>query len=102
MHAGLHFVYQPKKTHNKESRTGPIMSILMPRSGIPVICSRATLSYNSSYYRIHFLMAGQSFINNAKVDNDGGGKAETASLELQMSRDLLTFRNSAADIRYID
>ena len=47
-------------------------------------------------------MAGQSFINNAKVDNDGGGKAETASLELQMSRDLLTFRNSAADIRYID
>ena len=38
-----------KKTHNKESRTQPIMSILMPRSGIPVICSRATLSCDSSY-----------------------------------------------------
>ena len=28
-----------KKTHNKGSRTRPIMSTLMPRSGIPVICS---------------------------------------------------------------
>ena len=33
-----------KKTHNKGSRTQPILSTLMPRSGIPVICSRATLS----------------------------------------------------------
>ena len=38
-----------KKTHNKGSRTRPIMSTLMPRSGIPVICSRATTSCDSSY-----------------------------------------------------
>ena len=38
-----------KKTHNKGSRTRPIISTLMPRSGIPVICSRATLSCDSSY-----------------------------------------------------
>ena len=38
-----------KKTHNKGSRTRPIMSTLMPKSGIPVICSRATLSCDSSY-----------------------------------------------------
>ena len=38
-----------KKTHNKGSRTRPIMSTLMPRSGLPVICSRATLSCDSSY-----------------------------------------------------
>ena len=38
-----------KKTPNKGSRTRPIMSTLMPRSGIPVICSRATLSCDSSY-----------------------------------------------------
>ena len=42
-----------KKTHNKGSRTRPIMSTLMPRSGIPVICSRATLSCDSSYFNIH-------------------------------------------------
>ena len=41
-----------KKTHNKGSRTRPIMSTLMPRSGIPVICSRATLSCDSSYFLI--------------------------------------------------
>ena len=35
--------------NNKGSRTRPIMSTLMPRSGIPVICSRATLSCYSSY-----------------------------------------------------
>ena len=46
-----------KKTHNKGSRTRPIMSTLMPRSGIPVICSRATLSCDSSYfdYEISFV-----------------------------------------------
>ena len=44
-------------------------------------------------------MAGQSFINNEKVDNDLGGKAETASLELQMSKDLLSFKKSSVDIR---
>ena len=38
-----------KNTYNKESRTQPIMSALMPRSGITVICSRATLSCDSSY-----------------------------------------------------
>ena len=41
-----------KKTHNKGSRTRPIMSTLMPRSGIPVICSRATLSCDSSYSNV--------------------------------------------------
>ena len=45
-------------------------------------------------------MSGQCFINSQKVDNDMGGKAETATLEIQMSRDLLTFRNSSVDIRY--
>ena len=30
------------------------MSTLMPRSGIPVICSRATLSCDSSYYHFDF------------------------------------------------
>ena len=48
-----------KKTHNKGSRTRPIMSTLMPRSGIPVICSRATLSCDSSYWQMQksgFLM----------------------------------------------
>ena len=43
-----------KKTHNKGSRTRPIMSTLMPRSGIPVICSRATLSCDSSYFVCKF------------------------------------------------
>ena len=43
-----------KKTHNKGSRTQPIMSTLMPRSGIPVICSRATLSCDSSYFVLRF------------------------------------------------
>ena len=38
-----------KNTHNKGSMTPPIMSALMPRSGIPVICSQATLSCDSSY-----------------------------------------------------
>ena len=45
-----------KKTHNKGSRTRPIMSTLMPRSGIPVICSRATLSCDSSYYSLSTLV----------------------------------------------
>ncbi|KAH3881006.1 hypothetical protein DPMN_004929 [Dreissena polymorpha] len=44
-------------------------------------------------------MSGQSFINNQRVDSESGGKAETPTLELQMSGDLLTFRNSAAEIR---
>ena len=43
-----------KKTHNKGSRTRPVMSTLMPRSGIPVICSRATLSCDSSYLFFFF------------------------------------------------
>jgi len=51
------------------------------------------------YFRVHFLMAGQSFINHQKVDNDLGGNAETATLELQMSTDILTFKKSSADIR---
>ena len=45
-----------KKTHNKGSRTRPIMSTLMPRSGIPVICSRATLSCDSSYFASNFVL----------------------------------------------
>ena len=66
-----------KKTHNKGSRTRPIMSTLMPRSGIPVICSRATLSCDSSYlfrsdknsgcygnYSSHRLIIGKEEIDN--------------------------------------
>lgn len=49
--------------------------------------------------RVHFLMSGQSFINNEKVDSELGGKAETASLELLMTQDLLTFKKSSVDIR---
>lgn len=45
-------------------------------------------------------MSGQSFINSQKVDNDLGGNAETASMEIQMSKDLLTFKKSSVDIRY--
>ena len=52
-----------KKTHNKGSRTRPIMSTLMPRSGIPVICSRATLSCDSSYQRSSPKPLGQSKSN---------------------------------------
>ena len=46
-----------KKTHNKGSRTRPIMSTLMPRSGIPVICSGATLSCDSSYLALIFYLS---------------------------------------------
>ena len=53
-----------KKTHNKGSRTRPIMSTLMPRSGIPVICSRATLSCDSSYFIDHLLKHYDSRIFN--------------------------------------
>ena len=58
MHAGPSIptlCISAKKTHNKGSRTQPIMSTLMPRSGIPVICSRSTLSCNSSYSRLFFI-----------------------------------------------
>lgn len=44
-------------------------------------------------------MSGQSFINHQKVDSEVGGKAETASLELQMSTDVLTFKNSSVELR---
>ena len=47
------FCISAKKTHNKGLRTQPIMSTLMPRSGIPVICSRATLSCDSSYFSFY-------------------------------------------------
>ena len=54
MHAGPYtyctLCISAKRTHNKGSRTQPIMSTLMPRSGIPVICSRAALSCDSSYF----------------------------------------------------
>ena len=68
-----------KKTHNKGSRTQPIMSTLMPRSGsrtqpimstlmprsgIPVICSRATLSCDSSYYFLFFRFFSQQVRRN--------------------------------------
>ena len=50
MQAPIHTLcISAKETHNKGSRTQPIMSTLMPKSGIPVICSRATLSCDSSY-----------------------------------------------------
>ena len=56
-----------KKTHNKGSRTRPIMSTLMPRSGIPVICSRATLSCDSSYFLLLLLFFFLQF------EGGGGG-----------------------------
>ena len=43
MHAGPYtytLCISAKKTHNKGSRTRPIMSTLMPRSGIPVMRQR--------------------------------------------------------------
>ena len=55
-----------KKTHNKESRIQPIMSILMPRSGILVICSRATLSCYSSYLLLIFLW-NHLYLNKKKL-----------------------------------
>ncbi|KAH3881025.1 hypothetical protein DPMN_004948 [Dreissena polymorpha] len=45
-------------------------------------------------------MSGQSFNNNQQVDSETGGKTETPTLELLMYGDLLTFRNSAAEIRF--
>ena len=52
MHAGP-YTYtlniRPKRQKIKGSRTRPIMSTLMPRSGIPVICSRATQPCDRSY-----------------------------------------------------
>ena len=46
-------------------------------------------------------MSGQAFINNAKVDNDGGGKAETDTLTVIMDPDILTLRKAAADVMWI-
>ena len=60
-----------KKTHNKGSRTRPIMSTLMPRSGIPVICSRATLSCDSSYSdvqgQITLVLVSGRYLNSSKL-----------------------------------
>ena len=55
-----------KKTHNKGSRTRPIMSTLMPRSGIPVICSRATLSCDSSYNQYRCTVSTVELLENRK------------------------------------
>ena len=56
-----------KKTHNKGSRTRPIMSTLMPRSGIPVICSRATLSCDSSYLCYFWLYFQWKSLEKARI-----------------------------------
>ena len=67
MHAGpyTYTLYISKQTHNKGSRTRPIMSTLMPRSGIPVICSRATLSCDSSY--LSYLLCNFANVISRKV-----------------------------------
>lgn len=51
--------------------------------------------------RVHFLMAGSFRVNDQKLDHDGGGNAETASLEIDLCGDLLSFYKSAVIIRYI-
>ncbi|XP_063415574.1 endonuclease 8-like 3 [Mytilus trossulus] len=49
--------------------------------------------------RVHFLMAGSFLVNNKKLDHDHGGTAETASLEIQLSEDKLSFYKSGVNIR---
>ncbi|KAJ8297911.1 hypothetical protein KUTeg_024442, partial [Tegillarca granosa] len=49
--------------------------------------------------RVHFLMAGSFTVNGQKLDKDFGGNAETASLELQMGPDKLSFMKSSVLIR---
>ena len=45
-------------------------------------------------------MAGSFRVNNQKLDHDLGGNAETASLEIQLSDDVLSFYKSSVLIRY--
>ena len=78
-----------KKTHNKGSRTQPIMSTLMPRSGIPVICSRATLSCDSSYFFRFFLLL--IFFDGINFDFDG--------LEFVFEQQVLFSVDSLFDLR---
>ncbi|XP_076468433.1 endonuclease 8-like 3 [Babylonia areolata] len=50
--------------------------------------------------RVHFLMAGSFRVNDVQVDTDGGKKIPaSASLEIQFSKDKLTFYKCAAEIR---
>ena len=50
--------------------------------------------------RVHFLMAGSFHVNGQQADKDGGRKIPaTASLEIQFSKDLLTFYKCAVEIR---
>ncbi|XP_060596458.1 endonuclease 8-like 3 [Ruditapes philippinarum] len=67
--------------------------------GVQTLGKELFMYFGDLCLRVHFLMAGQSFINNEKVDNDLGGNADTASLELQMSKDLVLFKKSSVDIR---
>ena len=78
-----------KKTHNKGSRTQPIMSTLMPRSGIPVICSRATLSCDSSYSIITLSVAMTPVVGFGKISNSSKLSCMSslpASMKLILSR----------------
>ena len=59
-----------KKTHNKGSRARHIMSTLMPRSGILVICSRATLSCDSSYYIRNFMITSRVSMCKSNLENE--------------------------------
>ncbi|XP_013416368.1 endonuclease 8-like 3 [Lingula anatina] len=49
--------------------------------------------------RIHFLMAGSFRVNGQQLDNDYSKVAETASLEIQMSQDVLTLYKSGVEVR---
>ena len=48
---------------------------------------------------MHFLMAGGFRVNGEKLDTEGGGEADTPSLQLHMTRDLVTFNKSAAEMQ---
>ncbi|KAK7471346.1 hypothetical protein BaRGS_00036021 [Batillaria attramentaria] len=54
--------------------------------------------FGESCLRVHFLMAGSFRVNDQQVDTDGGKAAATASLEIQFSKDKLTFYKCAAEI----
>ena len=44
-------------------------------------------------------MAGGIRVNGENLDKDGGGDAKTASLVLRMSKDVITFNKSSAEMR---
>ena len=49
--------------------------------------------------RVHFLMAGGFRLNGQNIDGDGGGEAQTASLILYLSKDVLRFNKSSTELQ---